>query len=84
MDGIWHTGIVAFGSEWYFGHSGIECCLPNGTILGVPNEIINLGVTRFTKEDFNKIIIVLSKSTFKYIFTLPFLSFLRFLLIYLS
>lgn len=28
LDGIWHTAIVAFGREWFFGGSGIEDCMP--------------------------------------------------------
>jgi hypothetical protein len=65
FEGIWHTGIVAFGSEWYFGHGGIECCLPKKTVLGPPNEIINIGITQINKEDFNGIILELSKTVFK-------------------
>jgi hypothetical protein len=28
LDGVWHTGIVAFGREWFFGGGGIENCMP--------------------------------------------------------
>ena len=29
IDGIWHTGIVVFGKEFFFGGTGgIECCPP--------------------------------------------------------
>lgn len=28
FDGVWHTGIVAFGKEWYFGNDGIDSCPP--------------------------------------------------------
>lgn len=28
FDGIWHTGVVAYGKEWYFGNDGIDCCEP--------------------------------------------------------
>lgn len=28
FDGIWHTGVVAFGREWYFGNDGIDSCQP--------------------------------------------------------
>jgi len=28
IDGVWHTGIVAFGQEFFFGGMGIESCAP--------------------------------------------------------
>ena len=29
LEGIWHTGIVVYGQEYYFGGTGgIECCPP--------------------------------------------------------
>jgi hypothetical protein len=28
FDGVWHTGVVAFGQEWYFGNEGISSCHP--------------------------------------------------------
>ena len=28
IDGIWHTGIVAFGREYFFGGAGIQSCEP--------------------------------------------------------
>lgn len=31
FDGIWHTSLVIFGQECFFGNSGIKCCLPKGT-----------------------------------------------------
>ena len=27
INGIWHTGVEAFGVEWYFGYNGISSCL---------------------------------------------------------
>ena len=30
LDGVWHTGIVAFGQEFYFG-GGIQCGTPGHT-----------------------------------------------------
>jgi len=65
IDGIWHTGIVAFGDEWYFGNDGINYCQPKGTILGEPNEIIHLGRTELNQDDFLEIIRQMSESTYK-------------------
>lgn len=28
FEGIWHTSIVVFGKEYFFGNSGIEMCEP--------------------------------------------------------
>ena len=34
IEGIWHTGIVVYGKEYFFGSAGIESCPPAGTLLG--------------------------------------------------
>ncbi|KAG8222527.1 hypothetical protein J437_LFUL004563, partial [Ladona fulva] len=26
LDGIWHTGIVAYGREYFFGGAGLQSC----------------------------------------------------------
>ena len=36
LDGIWHTGIVAYGQEWFFGGMGIESCRPVSAIQHQP------------------------------------------------
>jgi len=28
IDGIWHTAIVVYGNEYFFGGDSIECCTP--------------------------------------------------------
>ncbi|MPC97964.1 Desumoylating isopeptidase 1 [Portunus trituberculatus] len=28
IEGIWHTGVVAYGREYFFGSGGIESCRP--------------------------------------------------------
>lgn len=28
IEGIWHTAIVAFGREYFFGSAGIQSCPP--------------------------------------------------------
>ncbi|OWA54248.1 hypothetical protein BV898_18659 [Hypsibius exemplaris] len=28
LDGVWHTGVVAYGQEFFFGGQGIESCPP--------------------------------------------------------
>lgn len=65
FDGVWHTGVVAFGQEWFFGNDGISSCPPKTTILGEPNEIVSMGRTDLMEHDFLDIIHQLSESSFK-------------------
>eukprot|EP00656_Telonema_subtile_P011082 TRINITY_DN15443_c0_g1_i1.p1 TRINITY_DN15443_c0_g1~~TRINITY_DN15443_c0_g1_i1.p1 ORF type:complete len:456 (-),score=68.83 TRINITY_DN15443_c0_g1_i1:57-1424(-) len=44
IDGIWHTGIVAYGKEFYFG-SGITADSPGCTPFGKPLEVLEIGKT---------------------------------------
>ncbi|XP_057323166.1 uncharacterized protein LOC130666320 isoform X2 [Microplitis mediator] len=45
IDGIWHTAIVAYGREYFFGPSGIQSIRPGGTVLGEPLRVEKLGDT---------------------------------------
>ncbi|KAK7113806.1 desumoylating isopeptidase 1-like [Littorina saxatilis] len=66
IDGIWHTGIVVYGEEYFFGGStGIECCRPGGTILGQPDQMIEVGKTEIPKDLFMEYLRELSSSTYK-------------------
>lgn len=53
IDGIWHTGIVVFGNEYYFG-GGIQC-LRAGVFAASQNmqpvEVIDLGLTSRTQQE---------------------------------
>jgi len=42
---IYHTGIIAYGREWFFG-GGIQCGVPGRTHFGRPAERICLGRTQ--------------------------------------
>ena len=48
IDGVWHTGLVAYGKEYYFG-SGISRDLPGKTPFGVPVKTLELGRTTFSE-----------------------------------
>ncbi|XP_012476328.1 uncharacterized protein LOC105792344 isoform X1 [Gossypium raimondii] len=51
IEGIWHTGIVVYGNEYYFG-GGIQH-IPAGTApYGRPIKAIDLGVTHVPKDLF--------------------------------
>lgn len=44
LDGIWHSGIVVYNTEYFFG--GGICSAPKGqTPFGVPTRIEHLGTT---------------------------------------
>lgn len=52
IDGIWHTGVVCFDREFFYGGDGINSCLPGGTVLGSPDEVVDLGDTEITQDLF--------------------------------
>lgn len=51
IDGIWHTGIVVYGQEYYFG-GGICAGPPKQTPFGFPTKIESIGETQIPKEIF--------------------------------
>ncbi|KAL9957268.1 hypothetical protein ACROYT_G038882 [Oculina patagonica] len=52
IDGVWHTGLVCYDREFFYGGDGISSCSPGGTILGSPDEVIDLGDTEVTQDVF--------------------------------
>ena len=44
IDGVWHTGVVVFGREYYFG-SGINVGRPGATPFGAPLKVLHVGDT---------------------------------------
>ncbi|CAM9920718.1 desumoylating isopeptidase 1 [Petromyzon marinus] len=52
LEGIWHTAVVVFGQEYFYGGGGIECCQPGGTVLGSPDSVEELGQTQVTEDIF--------------------------------
>ncbi|XP_061087387.1 desumoylating isopeptidase 1-like [Conger conger] len=65
LDGIWHTSIVIFGDEFFYGGEGITSCPPGGTVLGVPNNIVELGNTEVTEDIFMEYLSSLGESTYR-------------------
>ncbi|WVQ76309.1 hypothetical protein IAR50_005974 [Cryptococcus sp. DSM 104548] len=51
IDGIWHTSVVAFGREVYYGQGILEST-PGATHHGPPQEIIDLGETHIDQETY--------------------------------
>lgn len=66
INGVWHTGIVVYGEEYYFGGmGGIESCQPGGTVLGNPDQVESLGNTQIPKEMFQSYLLQLAQSSFR-------------------
>jgi len=51
IDGIWHTGIVVYGKEYYYG-GGICSDVPGKTPYGTPIKSIPMGETEIPEEIF--------------------------------
>ncbi|XP_024030069.1 desumoylating isopeptidase 1 isoform X1 [Morus notabilis] len=51
IEGIWHTGVVVYGNEYYFG-GGIQHSLAGSTPYGTPIRVVDLGVTHVPKDVF--------------------------------
>lgn len=45
IEGIWHTAVVVYGKEYFYGGGGIETCPPGTTVLGQPLKIEEVGET---------------------------------------
>jgi hypothetical protein len=63
IDGIWHTAIVVYGREYFFGSHGISSCNPRSTPLGEPLRVLKLGETQVPYSVFIDYINGLSDST---------------------
>lgn len=53
IEGIWHTGIVVYGTEYFFG-GGICSGVPRQTPYGAPVREIPMGETEIPKEIFHE------------------------------
>lgn len=51
IEGIWHTGVVVYGNEYYYG-GGIQHCPAGSTPYGTPLKVVDLGVTHVPKDVF--------------------------------
>jgi desumoylating isopeptidase 1 len=58
VDGVWHTGIVCFGIEYFFGR-GIMSAPAGSAIPGMRYEVLLLGQTLRTKSDLEHYLISL-------------------------
>ncbi|XP_059660268.1 uncharacterized protein LOC132306740 [Cornus florida] len=51
IEGIWHTGVVVYGHEYFFG-GGIQHGTIGKTQYGTPIKVVDLGVTHVPKDVF--------------------------------
>jgi hypothetical protein len=65
IDGIWHTAVVVFGREYFFGSQGITSCSPGSTVLGQPTKIERIGDTFIPYTVFKDYLRGLAESTFR-------------------
>ncbi|MEQ2244468.1 Desumoylating isopeptidase 1 [Ilyodon furcidens] len=65
VDGIWHTAIVAYGDEFFYGGEGISSCSPGETMLGPPDTVVELGETELTKQMFMDHLSSLGETTYR-------------------
>ena len=65
LEGIWHTAIVCYGTEWFFGGGGVEQSSPGGTMLGQPLRKEALGVTQLDFRAFHEYLEGLRRDRFQ-------------------
>jgi len=65
VEAVWHTAIVVYGREYYFGTDGINCYKPETTWFGEPVRIVPLGRTSVTKAKLHEFLRELDKEEFK-------------------
>lgn len=53
IEAIWHTGVVVYGNEYYFG-GGIQHAPVGTTPYGNPMRVVDLGFTHIPKEVFEE------------------------------
>ena len=66
IDGIWHTAIVVFDTEFFFGGGGIENCAPGGTVMGEPQSVVDLGNTEIPHEMLMEYLQDLANTSYRY------------------
>ncbi|THH11667.1 hypothetical protein EW145_g508 [Phellinidium pouzarii] len=52
IDGIWHTSVVVFGKEVFYGQ-GVDTTLPGRSHHGEPLQVVDMGETAIDEDTFN-------------------------------
>ncbi|XP_045448898.1 uncharacterized protein LOC123657391 [Melitaea cinxia] len=64
VEGVWHTSVVVFEREYFYGGAGVTSCAPGGTQLGAPHQVLRLGTTFVPFPVFNEYIQGLATTTY--------------------
>ncbi|CAG2174980.1 unnamed protein product [Oppiella nova] len=64
LPGIWHTSVIAYEREYFFGSCGIQSCNAGETILGEPDQMLKLGKCQLPYSLFLEYLSSLGDSTF--------------------
>lgn len=65
IDGIWHTAVVVFGREYFYGSHGITSCSPGTTVLHQPLRKEVIGQTFIPKSLLTDYLRDLAESSFR-------------------
>ncbi|KAJ1984961.1 hypothetical protein H4R34_000304 [Dimargaris verticillata] len=63
VEGIWHTSVVVFGTEYYYGQ-GIQRALPGTTQHGAPVQQLTMGTTQIPLQWFEEFVASLAEATY--------------------
>ncbi|XP_057657441.1 uncharacterized protein LOC130894568 isoform X6 [Diorhabda carinulata] len=66
IQGIWHTSIVVYNREYFFGSKGVESCNPGTTALERPLRVEVIGETQVPYSVFIDYLNGLSETTYAY------------------
>uniref|UniRef100_A0A0A9Y875 PPPDE peptidase domain-containing protein 2 n=3 Tax=Lygus hesperus TaxID=30085 RepID=A0A0A9Y875_LYGHE len=64
IDGIWHTGIVVYNREYFYGSGGVQVAEPGG-VIGPPQEKLKLGTTHVPIDIFEEYLNGLHETEFR-------------------
>ncbi|KAM3960612.1 uncharacterized protein ACR2FA_005353 isoform 2-T5 [Aphomia sociella] len=64
IEGVWHTSIVVYEREYFYGGGGVVSCAPGSTQLGQPRQVERLGETFVPFQVFVDYIQGLATSTY--------------------
>ncbi|XP_069358577.1 uncharacterized protein [Maniola hyperantus] len=64
VEGVWHTAVVVFEREYFYGGAGVTSCAPGSTQLGAPHRVERLGATFVPFPVFNEYIQGLATTTY--------------------
>jgi len=64
-DSVWHSGIVAYGREYFFTDRGVVSVIPGASVLGQPSRVERLGETQLPYSVFLDYVLSLGENKFR-------------------